>query len=51
LAIIEQGAVFLPPTDTLAPADRNALVKQGKSKAIMFESSVCNVILEEIRYI
>jgi hypothetical protein len=51
LAIIEQGAVFLPPTDSLAPVDRNALVKQGKSKAVMYESSICNVMLEEIRYI
>lgn len=47
----EQGALFLPSIDNLKPADRSVLIKQGRSTAVLFESSVCCVVLEEIRYI
>lgn len=44
------GAAKFLTSDKLAPADRSPFIKNAKSKAILFESSPCAILLEVIRY-
>lgn len=45
------GAVNFFSTEQLPPTEKSPYIKKAKSKSIIFESPVCRILLEVIRYI
>lgn len=45
------GAVHFAPTTQIPQQEKNFYIKNAKSKNYLFETDICNVLLEVIRYI
>ena len=50
LRLKDDGAVFLQGFDYLTPQERIELVRRGRASTLIFKSSGCNVLLEQVRY-
>jgi hypothetical protein len=46
-----RGAIFYPPIEDMAPADRKSVYSGSRSSGLLFESNACHVLLEVIQYI
>jgi hypothetical protein len=50
-ALKEEGALFFTKSDTLPGPEKVPFIKKAKSHTVLFESHVCRVLVEFIRYI